>query len=107
MIQLIRNNRHLIACMVKRDLPGRFAGTTIGILWALILPLAQAFIFTVVFSVVIRTKTSGEYQQIPFVIWLLTGMLPWSMLAEREAFLQTSFSRRCIALAPCLHRRRK
>jgi MoaA/NifB/PqqE/SkfB family radical SAM enzyme len=30
-----------------------------------------------------------------------------SMVAEREAFLQTCFSRRCIASAPCLHRRRK
>jgi MoaA/NifB/PqqE/SkfB family radical SAM enzyme len=30
-----------------------------------------------------------------------------TMVAEREAFLQTCFSRRCIASAPCLHRRRK
>jgi MoaA/NifB/PqqE/SkfB family radical SAM enzyme len=30
-----------------------------------------------------------------------------TMVAEREAFLQACFSRRCLASAPCLHRRRK
>jgi MoaA/NifB/PqqE/SkfB family radical SAM enzyme len=30
-----------------------------------------------------------------------------TMVAEREAFLQSCFSRRCIASAPCLHRSRK
>lgn len=30
-----------------------------------------------------------------------------TMVAEREAFLQTCFSRRCASSAPCLHRKRK
>jgi MoaA/NifB/PqqE/SkfB family radical SAM enzyme len=44
------------------------------------------------------------------VLYYVDFMEIWNsgtMLAEREAFLQACFSRRCVASAPCLHRRRK
>ena len=82
MIRLFRNNRVLIAAMVGRSLKARFAGTMMGMLWAIFLPLAQACIYTFVFSVIMHAKSEGAYQQVPFPIWLLTGLLPWTMFAE-------------------------
>lgn len=82
MIRLILNNRNLISSMVGRGLKARFAGTAIGMAWSLILPLAQACVYTFVFSVIMRAKAGGEYQQMPFPIWLLAGLLTWTMFSE-------------------------
>lgn len=78
----LRSHRHLIVSLVKRDLAGRFAGTIFGLFWAVILPLLHAAVYTFVFSVIMRAKTGGEYQNIPFPVWLLAGLLPWTMLSE-------------------------
>lgn len=82
MIKLIHHNRHLIASMVARNLKARFAGTAMGILWSFFLPLVQVCIYTFVFSVIMHAKALGEYQHVPFPIWLCAGLLPWNMFSE-------------------------
>ncbi|WP_084154073.1 ABC transporter permease [Maridesulfovibrio frigidus] len=78
----IKEHHNLIRSLVKRELAGKFAGTYGGLIWAILQPLLQALVYTFVFSVIMRATTQGEYQHIPFPVWLITGLLPWTMFAE-------------------------
>jgi ABC-type polysaccharide/polyol phosphate export permease len=82
LVAFLGTHRHLIASLVRRDLAGRFSGSSLGVLWAVLLPLLQAGVYTFVFSIIMRAQTEGEYQAFPFPVWLLAGLLPWTMLAE-------------------------
>lgn len=82
MVTFLHTHRHFIASQVRRELTGRFAGTSLGVLWTVLLPLMQAVLYTLVFSVIMRARPGGEYQKIPFAVWLLAGLMPWSLFAE-------------------------
>lgn len=67
-----------------RDLQTRFRGTMLGWAWSLMLPLGMMAIYTVVFSVVIRIQPPefGNGRSGIYVVWLLTGMVPWTFLSQ-------------------------
>ncbi len=54
-----------------------------GIAWTLIHPLALILVYTFVFSIVIRIQvTQAETGTDSFLIFFLTGMLPWLIFAD-------------------------
>ncbi len=63
--------RDMVNSLVKRDLRGKYKGSVLGFLWTFINPLCQIIVYTVVFSVIIR---SGLEQ---FYVYMITGMIPW------------------------------
>ena len=63
--------RDMVNSLVKRDLRGKYKGSVLGFLWTYINPLCQIIVYTVVFSVIIR---SGLEQ---FYVYMITGMIPW------------------------------
>lgn len=77
----------LLRELVRRDLQGRYAGSTLGFFWSFAQPLAQVLLFTFVFSTVIRVPADSRWPHVGFAAWLFAGLLPW--LAVQEGVLRS------------------
>jgi ABC-2 type transport system permease protein len=61
----------MIGSLVKRDLRGKYKGSLLGFLWTFINPLCQIIVYTVVFSVIVRSSLDKFY------VYMIVGMIPW------------------------------
>lgn len=68
--------------LLERDLKERYAGAWMGLFWGVLQPAAQFGVYVVVFSVYLKVRPGGAYQDLPFSAWLLAGLLPWLFVAE-------------------------
>ena len=66
--------RDLFLILAYRDLRVRYAQTFLGLLWAVIQPLATLIIFTVVFGKVAKVGTGD----IPYPLFAVAGLGAWS-----------------------------
>ena len=73
--------------MMVRD---KYLGTKFGILWGIIAPLLLLGVYIFVFGFVLKSKIPGSEKSIDFVIWLISGYVPW--LAISEAIMASSSS---------------
>jgi lipopolysaccharide transport system permease protein len=71
-------SRELLCFLVWRDIKVRYRQTLIGAGWALLQPLAQMLIFTLIFSRAAGIST-GE---VPYPLFALAGLLPWTFFAS-------------------------
>ncbi len=74
MIERIREiyaYRAMIASLVKRDLKGRYKGSALGFLWTFLNPLLQLAVYTMVFSVIMRSGIKDYY------LFLFVALIPW------------------------------
>jgi len=74
MIQRIReifSYSDMVSSLVKRELRGKYKGSVLGFLWTFINPLCQIIVYTVVFSVILRSSLDQFY------LYVITGMIPW------------------------------
>lgn len=76
--------RSLIWNFARRDLKARFKGTALGWAWSLVVPLATLGIYSLVFSTIFRGAAPqfGSGRQGNFTVWLLAGLVPWSLFAN-------------------------
>lgn len=68
--------KDMIISLVKRDLRGRYKGSVLGFLWTLINPLFQLIIYTIVFSVILRSDIEDYY------LFLFVALVPWSFMSS-------------------------
>lgn len=71
--------RGLLWHLVVKELKVRYRQTTLGIVWSLAQPLLPALILGAVFS---RTLTGGKGSSVPYALFLLSGLVPWSFLSS-------------------------
>lgn len=81
MRELIRF-RHFIMRSIVRELASRFSRSRLGGLWMLFHPLTQAAIYAFVLSSVMAMRLPGIEGRFSYAIYLLAGMLGWSLFAE-------------------------
>ena len=55
-IKEIYDYREMIVSMIRRDLRGRYKASVLGFLWTFLNPLFQLFIYTMVFSIIMRAN---------------------------------------------------
>lgn len=72
-------SRELILELTKQDFRKKYMGSYLGILWAFIQPTITILIFWFVFSMGFKSTSVGNF---PFILWLLTGMIPWFFFLE-------------------------
>lgn len=72
-------NRRLIVKLAKNDFKTRYAGSYLGIFWAFVQPVVTVLVYWFVFQVGFR---SGSTQDCPFVLWLVSGLVPWFFFQE-------------------------
>ena len=70
--------RDLFFFLVWRDIKVMYAQTVLGFLWAIMQPLIQIVLFTVIFGKVVRVPTDG----IPYVLYSSVGIIPWTYMSQ-------------------------
>lgn len=76
----VYRNRRLVLKLAKNDFKTRYAGSYLGAIWAFIQPIVTILVYWFVFSVGMKQSTGPE--GIPFVLFLLSGMVPWFFFSE-------------------------
>jgi lipopolysaccharide transport system permease protein len=74
--------RHFIVSSIKNDLRARFARSKLGALWMILQPLAQVAIYALVMARIMAAKLPGIDNRYAYVIYLMAGMIAWSLFAE-------------------------
>jgi lipopolysaccharide transport system permease protein len=74
----LKEYKDLFLFLVWRDIKVLYAQTILGFLWALLLPLTQIIIFTVVFGKVAKIDTDG----IPYFIFSTVAIIPWTYISQ-------------------------
>ncbi|WP_374442906.1 ABC transporter permease [Pseudomonas panipatensis] len=76
-------NRSLIVAMTKREVSGRYRGSTLGMLWSLFNPILMLAIYTFVFSVIFKARwnTSSE-SKTEFALMLFAGLIVFNLFSE-------------------------
>jgi ABC-2 type transport system permease protein/lipopolysaccharide transport system permease protein len=69
--------RELVRTVAERDFRARYKQAVLGIAWAIITPLVFMAAFTLVFDKVADVDTGG----VPYPLFSLMGLLPWSFFA--------------------------
>lgn len=77
-----RNLAYLTFELVKRDVKGRYVGSSLGFFWSFLQPLLQLILFTFVFSYVLKISLLGERGVENFAFFLFAGLLPWMGIQE-------------------------
>ena len=72
------NYRELLYSFTWRDIKIRYKQTALGFLWAVIQPLFMMLIFTVVFGRLARMPSDD----VPYPLFVLAALLPWTLFAE-------------------------
>jgi len=72
-------SRQLILKLAQQDFKANYLGSYLTFIWAFIHPCITIVIFYVVFQIAF---TAGPVDKYPFIIWLMTGMIPWFFFTE-------------------------
>lgn len=80
----IVRHRGIIVQMAKRDVIGRYKGSSMGLLWSFLNPLFMLAVYTFVFSVVFKARWSagGDESRTQFAIILFVGMIVHGFFSE-------------------------
>jgi lipopolysaccharide transport system permease protein len=74
----LKEYRDLFFFLVKRDIKVLYAQTVLGFLWAILQPLIQIVIFTIVFGKVAKVPTNG----IPYMLFSSVAIIPWTYMSQ-------------------------
>jgi lipopolysaccharide transport system permease protein len=82
----LKEYRDLFFFLVWRDIKVMYAQTILGFSWAVLQPLIQLVIFTIVFGRIAKVPSDG----IPYVLFASVAVIPWTYLSQ--AMTQSSQS---------------
>ncbi len=74
----IFKNIPMIFNISKKEFVKEFAGSKLGVLWAIIRPLAMIMVFWFVFTK-FKIADTGKF---PYIIWLIAGYIPWLFISD-------------------------
>jgi len=89
-INSLRNNRDLIWIFTKREIEGKYKGSSLGILWSVINPIVMLCVYTIVFSKIFKAKwgvidNDGIDDPVAFALNLFAGLIVFNIFAECAA----------------------
>ena len=74
--------RGFIFGSVEREFRARYLGSLLGAAWAILNPLAMILIYTIIFAQVMKARLPGVESVFGYSIYLVSGLLPWTLFAE-------------------------
>ena len=76
-------NRELIFQMTRREVIGRYRGSAMGLLWSFLNPVFMLIVYTVVFSVIFKSRWGGnDDSRTQFAVVLFAGMIVLNLFIE-------------------------
>jgi ABC-2 type transport system permease protein len=73
---LVWRYRELLAGLIRKELKVRYKGSALGFVWSLLNPVLYLVVYYFVFEVILQSGITN------FPIWLLSGLLPWTLFAS-------------------------
>lgn len=70
-------NKKLLYFLSVNDFKTKYAGSYLGVIWAFVQPVITVLIYWFVFEVGFK---SGSVHSVPFILWLVAGIVPWFFL---------------------------
>lgn len=74
----LREYRDLFRFLVLRDIKILYAQTILGFAWAILNPLSQILIYTIVFGRVAKVSSEG----VPYVVFCSVAVIPWAYMSQ-------------------------
>lgn len=76
-------NRKLIWKLAVNDFKTRYAGSYLGMVWALAQPVVTILLYWFVFGTIMKSRqqVAGNID-VPYVLWLTAGLVPWFYFSE-------------------------
>lgn len=84
----IYHDRRLLLNLSLQDFKRRFAGSYFGMVWGFVNPMLTMTVYWLVFQFGFRT---GDVGDIPFILWFLSGIVPWLFFSESLSSASNSF----------------
>lgn len=77
-------SRKLIWKLAKNDFKTRYAGSYLGIVWAMAQPVVTVVMYWIVFDRVFDTRSQlvASGVEVPYVLYLTAGLVPWFYFSE-------------------------
>lgn len=77
-------SRKLIWKLAKNDFKTRYAGSYLGIVWAMAQPVVTVVMYWIVFDKVFDTRSQlvASGVEVPYVLYLTAGLVPWFYFTE-------------------------
>jgi len=82
MLRSLWSYRGFVVSSVRNEFAARFARSRLGGLWMIIHPLTQVAIYALILSNVLAAKLPGIENPYAYALYLMAGMLAWSLFAE-------------------------
>ncbi|EER61943.1 ABC-2 type transporter [Acidovorax delafieldii 2AN] len=83
MLATLWRHRDLINASTKREVLGRYRGSSLGLLWSFFNPVFMLIIYTFVFSVVFKARWSGGGEsKTEFALVLFSGLIVFNLFSE-------------------------
>lgn len=73
------DSRNLILKLAKNDFWMKFASSQFGVVWAFVQPLLTVLVYWFVFQFGFRVT---PIENVPYLLWLLCGLVPWFFFSE-------------------------
>ncbi len=83
--------RYFILSSIQTEFRSRFARSKFGALWMIFHPLAQVLIYALVLSAVLKAKLPGIESQYAYAIYLMAGMVGWTLFMDIASRMLTVF----------------
>ena len=82
MLGEILAHRRLVARLAINDFRGRYYGSVLGTVWAVVQPLTMIVMYTLIFAVVLKVKVGVKGSVTEFGLFLICGMIPFNSVAD-------------------------
>ena len=80
----VLSNKRLVARLAKNDFKTQFSGSYLGTVWAFVQPVVTVCVYWFVFEKALHAGGVGlkDGITVPFVLWLIAGLVPWFYFSE-------------------------
>ncbi len=82
----LKEYRDLFYFLVWRDIKALYAQTILGFMWAILQPLIQIVLFSIIFGKIAKVSSDG----VPYILFSSVAIVPWTYIAQ--AMTQSSQS---------------
>ncbi len=80
--QILIEDLKFASMLLKRDISNRYAGNLSGAINAYFIPFLTLTIYAVIFSFIFGSRIPGQNSEIPYAVYLCSGLVIWLVVAE-------------------------
>ena len=82
LLRQIFKYKSFIISGIRRDIEIKYKRSYLGFLWTILNPVSQIFIYSIIFSHLMKSKVGGFDGEYGYAIFLCLGIIPWTFFSE-------------------------